>query len=428
MKNTYNRVVIITIALIILNQCFIQFWLFQKRADASIINLSGRQRMLSQRLLNLTRAHQDNPEIVSIEEINKTFKLWESSHESIMEQVEKDVIDKLSGLDVRKDLLQLNPFIEVARAKVANPMSLSKADFETFRNNQDAFLFSMNEIVNKLENESNKKLIIVVVTELLFAFFSLLMVYYEIIFVFRKINKNLARQNDELEESNQLLEQYAYLAAHNLKSPSQNLLNFATLLQSKVSAKIDLKEKTYLDYIIQSARKLLETTSDLLRFASFSQQALTIQSVVPERLIKRVLKNLAPLIEAKKAKIEIGALPEMIEADEELLFEVFQNIIDNALKFVVLNQPLYIKIAYISTKDNHQFSISDNGIGIAEEYRTAIFRVLNRLNSEKDYQGTGIGLAICQKNIAKHNGRIWVEGKVGKGCNFLFTIPKKIVL
>lgn len=425
MKNTlYTRVVIITISLIVLNQCFIQFWLFNKRADANTINLSGRQRMLSQRLLNLTQAYRDKPDVVRLEDIQTNFTLWEHTHYQLIEEATNSFVDGLLGIDVTEDLKALTPRIEIVQAMLQAPLELASNELEVFRQNQDAFLFSMNAIVDKLEKLSNRKLAIVIVAELLFALFSLIVVYYEIIYVFRRINRSLERKNAELQTSNHLLEQYAYLAAHDLKSPSQNLLNFATLLQSKTASKLNVKENQYLDFVIQSAKRLLDTTSDLLRFSSFSQQKLNISTIQPESLIKEVLKNLEATINEKSASVEIGLMVDEIKVDEKMLFAVFQNLISNALKFVPKEVKPHIQIKYIPSDDVHQFLVVDNGIGIEKQYQQTIFGLFKRLNSVKDYEGTGIGLAICQRNINRHGGEISVESALGKGSSFIFSIPK----
>ena len=185
-----------------------------------------------------------------------------------------------------------------------------------------------------------------------------------------------------------MLEEYAYLAAHDLRAPTQNIINFSKVLNRKLADRIDEKENSYFQLIKDSAQRLKRTTNDLLEFARINHESLNIENCKPELILQTVLEDLKSHITEKKAKVTIGDMPKTIEGDADLLRLVFQNLISNGIKFVPPERDPSVNIAYEEISEDHVFSIKDNGIGIESKNREQIFGLFKRLNSHEDFKGT----------------------------------------
>lgn len=429
LKNTtyiYLRAITITVCLIIANQAFIQYWLYQKKGDAEVINLAGRQRMISQRLVNLNLpSHSGNTISNDSNEKIELYRNWSQVHQDLLDRHNTTGFSFISNEEIYKDLTAITPLIaKVKEFAESSHEAFDQIAFEAFRQNQDLFLIEMNKIVSKIEHQSRLKLTIVVWIELLFALFSLIMVYYEINFVFKKISQDLTVQNLKLKESNEMLEQYAYLAAHDLRSSVQNIINFSKELQESTEGKLDTDEHDYLQYVTDSAERMQETTASLLKFSTISQEKMVIRECNPRTILDNVINDLRAQIEQREANITYGEMVTSLQADKTLLHLVFLNLISNAIKFVSANKQPVVYITCQENPSHHVFMIQDNGIGIKHEDQQKIFRIFKRLNNQETYHGAGIGLSICQKIIAKHHGELSVESKPDVGSTFTFTIPK----
>lgn len=424
-RNIYLTSILITLSIIILNQIFIQYWLHQKREDAKIINVGGKQRMLSQKLINLSYDYRINAEKNVFDKINETFLEWTTSHQYLLES-RGQIIGIDSKDSIFQQLILLKPYFEKSKERITSLKLLSNVEMKRFQDNQDAYLSKMDYIVKGLEEESNAKLNFVIWFELFFAFFSIIMVIYEIMFVFKKINNKLSKQNRALEESNSLLENYAYLAAHDLRSPTQNIINFIQLLRNKLSDRISNQEKEFIDYISHSAQRLKEITEALLQFSTIKNEKVQIKVVNPRPIIENIIRDLETPIKQNNAEIYLKQLPEFIQVDPRLFGLAIQNLISNGVKFKKKGERSVIKISSRQQGGYTVFQIKDNGIGIDKASQNKIFKLFNRLNNESDYLGTGIGLSICKKIIEKHRGKILVESSLGLGSTFSIYIPKEV--
>lgn len=420
----YFRATLITICVILANQLFIQYWLYQKKMDAEVINIGGRQRMYSQRIVNLCFALKNGAKDVTPANIQNLYQQWIQSHDFLIQTHTPNQFSPAFTSVIYSGLKELDVYIKAIEPFIQQPQEISSKDFERFRKNQDLFLNQMNNIVFALEKNSSSKLQMIIGIEILFALISLFMIYFEITFIFKKINQNLSKQNVALEDSNQMLEQYAYLAAHDLRSPTQNIINFSKLLNTKLATKMDDAEKTYFGFILDSANRMQETTDELLKFSSINHEKINLGDCQPKAIIEDAVKDLQLNIQEKDAQINIGTLPENIRADRKLLHLVFQNLIANSIKFVPETTKPNIDISHQENSNQHIFTIRDNGIGIEQQYLNKIFGLFKRLNSNSEYKGTGIGLSICQKVIEKHKGQIQVQSELAKGSSFSFSIPK----
>ncbi len=228
----------------------------------------------------------------------------------------------------------------------------------------------------------------------------------------------------ELERSNKELEQFAYIASHDLQEPLRKVKNFAELFAKKYTGSLDEKADQYISYMTSGADRMQNLILDLLNFSRVATRGKEFVITDLNEVVKRSVENLQYTIEENKANIICEKLP-IIKADDSQMMQVFQNLISNAIKFKSDKDPL-IEIKAVDKKDHWQFSVNDNGIGFDMQYADRIFEVFQRLHSKEAYKGTGIGLAICKKIIERRKGKIWAESEIGKGTTFYMELPKII--
>lgn len=240
----------------------------------------------------------------------------------------------------------------------------------------------------------------------------------------KKIHEiELQKTLDELKRSNSELEQFAYVASHDLQEPLRMISSFTQLLERRYKNQLDDDAIDYIHYAVDGAKRMQELINDLLIFSRVKSKAGEFKSVDLDNVIDEVLFNLEIAIEKNDVVIIKEGLP-VIFGDYSQMVQVFQNLIGNAIKYRSKKTP---KIQIYSKKEDDYwlFSIKDNGIGIESEYFDHIFQIFKRLHSHDEYEGTGIGLAITKRIIDRHDGEIWVESKPGNGSTFYFTIPLK---
>ena len=239
--------------------------------------------------------------------------------------------------------------------------------------------------------------------------------------------QKLKRQNEVLENTNKELKNFAYIASHDLREPLQTIIGYTGLLEKKYTTSMDEKGKQYIEYIKLSTNNLNQLIVDLLAYSRINTQIVLSESITTIHLVNEVVSTLKTQIDQSKATIEIGKLPEKILGKPSQLRQVFQNLITNALKFQEkANRPfIQIKGSNDPQKAYWEFCVIDNGIGIPDDQQENIFQIFTKLNNRQDYEGTGIGLALCKKVIEQHGGEIWVEANPENGGSiFHFTIAK----
>ena len=237
---------------------------------------------------------------------------------------------------------------------------------------------------------------------------------------------DLNQKKEELEkyiDSNMQLENFAYIASHDLRAPLITIKSFAHLLQTRLDTKTDEKEKEFIQFIVSATENMQQLVEDLLEYSLVNNSERKWEDVRPANLINELLEELQSLILAKKAQVELIHLPEVIVADRIKIRQLFQNLIANALKFSRVDVVPVIRISCEQLDRRWVFSIQDNGIGIEPKFKERIFLLFKRLHNKSVYEGTGIGLALCKKIVEQHEGSIWVESEVGKGSTFFFEIP-----
>lgn len=236
--------------------------------------------------------------------------------------------------------------------------------------------------------------------------------------------KKLAKQALELKRSNEELEQFTYIASHDLKEPLRMVTSYTQLLKKRYKEKLDTDANEFIDFAVDGAIRMQNLINDLLDFSRVTTQGKAFEYIELNECINQAIKNLKVAIDESDAQITCSDLP-TIKADKLQMSQLFQNLISNALKYRGNNRP---KIHISVTENEHewQISITDNGIGIDPLYKEKIFIIFQRLHSKSEYSGTGIGLAICKKIVGRHEGRIWVDSEINHGSTFHFTIKKNL--
>jgi PAS domain S-box-containing protein len=235
----------------------------------------------------------------------------------------------------------------------------------------------------------------------------------------------LNQANEELTRSNQELEQFAYVASHDLQEPLRAVMGYTQLLAKGYSDQLDETGQQYAAYVVEGAARMQQLIQDLLEYSRVGTRDLILTPTHCTAVLERVLECLQPAIAQSSAIITYDPLP-IVTADKTQLTQLLQNLIGNAIKFR-RELPPRIHISATCNLDEERshylFSIRDNGIGIKPRYLERIFEIFKRLHTRREFPGTGIGLAICKKIVDRHKGHIWAESEPGSGTIFYFTIP-----
>jgi signal transduction histidine kinase len=236
---------------------------------------------------------------------------------------------------------------------------------------------------------------------------------------------HLAERATELKKSNAELEQFAYVASHDLKEPLRMVSNYTQLLAEDYAGQLDEDAIKYINYATDGAVRMQILIDDLLEYSRVGKTNSPLTSIDLQDVVSHVVSDLEVSIERTSASIEIGPLPSVV-SNGTWMTQLFQNLIGNALKFRS-DEPPFVHISSQSLGKEWQFTVEDNGIGIEPAYRERIFGIFQRLHTRDKYEGTGIGLAVCQKIVEHHGGRIWVESELGEGTAVHFVLPVETI-
>lgn len=230
------------------------------------------------------------------------------------------------------------------------------------------------------------------------------------------------RTAGELARSNKDLEQFAYVASHDLQEPLRMVTGYMQLLSERYKGRLDEKADKYIGFAVDGAGRMSGLIRDLLAFSRVNTRSEPFEQVSSQEALEFALKNLEKSIELAGAAVTHDSLP-TLRGDKTQLTQLFQNLVGNALKFRDPDRPPEIHIAVRQDNGQWLFSVRDNGIGFEQQYERKMFMIFQRLHDRVQYPGTGIGLAICRRIVERHGGRIWATGEPGKGATFSFTIP-----
>ena len=240
----------------------------------------------------------------------------------------------------------------------------------------------------------------------------------------KEAEEKLAEERNLLARSNAELEQFAYVASHDLQEPLRAVASCVQLLQKRYGDQLDARAGEFITHAVDGTKRMQALITDLLAFSRLGTHPHPFAPADCATVLEDALANLAVAIQESGAVVQHDPLPTVL-ADASQLAQVFQNLIGNAIKFRAERRP-EIRVGARREAGEWRFAVSDNGIGIEPQYFERIFRVFQRLHTRVHSPGTGIGLAICKKIVERHGGRIWIESQPGQGSTFYFTLPDSL--
>ncbi len=237
----------------------------------------------------------------------------------------------------------------------------------------------------------------------------------------KQAEESLKQTAEQLARSNEELEQFAYVASHDLQEPLRVISGYVQLIEHKYKGRLDADADQFIYYIVDGATRMRQLITDLLDYSRVSTRGKPLQPTNLQNVLERVLADLKGVIEESGAVLKCGPLP-TVRGDEIQLIRLFQNLIANAIKFRS-GRPPEIDVSASRDGDHWTLAVRDNGIGIERQYWERIFVIFQRLHTRQKYPGTGIGLAICKRIVERHGGTIWLDSRPGQGTTFFFTLP-----
>jgi hypothetical protein len=232
---------------------------------------------------------------------------------------------------------------------------------------------------------------------------------------------DLEARTEELARSNSELEQFAYVASHDLQEPLRTVTGYCRLLESQCPDSANPKAHEYIAHAVEASQRMKTLINDLLTYSRVGRKGKSLAPLDFAAVLDQALANLSMVIEETQTVIHRGPMPRVL-GDATPLLQLIQNLIDNGIKFRGSERPQITVTAELQGEE-WRFCVRDNGIGIPPEHQDRVFKIFQRLHPREKYPGTGIGLAVCKKTVEHHGGRIWVESELGQGCAFYFTLP-----
>lgn len=238
------------------------------------------------------------------------------------------------------------------------------------------------------------------------------------------VEEALARKSIELEDSNEELRRFAYVASHDLQEPLRLVTTYLQFFERRYGKDLGGEAREFVDIVINAAKRMRELIRDFLAYSRVDSREIVLEDTDLNEVVETALSNLAPRIEETGANISIPDILPTVLGDAVRLTSLFQNLLSNAMKYRLQDRLPEVGITADRSGDEWQISVDDNGIGIEPEYQDKIFMIFQRLHGQETYDGTGIGLALCKRIVEQHGGRIWVTSTPGQGSTFHFSLPE----
>jgi signal transduction histidine kinase len=244
----------------------------------------------------------------------------------------------------------------------------------------------------------------------------------------RQLNADLehrvAERTEELRRSNEDLQQFAYVASHDLQEPLRMVSSYMQLLERRYKGKLDEKADTYIHYAVDGATRMRTLIDDLLRYSRTNTSEQRLEEVNLDGVLKRVRSDLKHTLEQTGVKLTHDPLP-VVFADRTQLFQILENLVSNAVKYRRTDVEPWVHVRAEGGEGEQVISVEDNGIGMEPDQAAQIFEIFRRLHTQQQYEGSGMGLAIVKRLVERHGGRIWVDAQPGRGSAFRFTVPER---
>ena len=345
---------------------------------------------------------------------------WNEGAKKIKGYEETEVIGKYFSIFYpEEDVLNGKPALELKIAK-----SEGKYEEEGWRIRKDGTLFWASVVITAVYNNQGIHIGFSKVTRDLTERKESERALRESYERYRLLANELRVTNTELSYANQELEQFTSIVSHDLQEPIRSIKSFLQLINIKLNNEQNEDLKLYIEKAISSADRMKQLIQNLLHYSQLGKTELVEEQINVDELISEAIQNIRTSIEKSNAQITVQNDVKTVEGDRIQLVQLIQNLLSNALKFTDTESPK-VKISGFHENGHVKFSVSDNGIGIAETDLNKVFEIFRRLHTKKLYPGTGIGLAICKKIVDRHRGRIWPESKPGKGTTFYFTLNEQ---
>jgi PAS domain S-box-containing protein len=239
-----------------------------------------------------------------------------------------------------------------------------------------------------------------------------------------ELEQRVRKRTEQLELANRELEAFSYSVSHDLRAPLRHINGFVDILQSTSGLALDEESRGFLNTIADSARQMGKLIDDLLAFSRMGRTELRFAPVKLDTILGEAMRELRTDSQGRRVRWNIESLPK-VWGDAAMLRQVFINLLSNALKYTREASPAVIEVKVVESPEEHVISVSDNGVGFDAAYAHKLFGVFQRLHAAYEFPGTGIGLAIVRRVVARHGGRVWAEGEVGRGATFYFSLPKR---
>lgn len=425
---------ILTVTIISVNYR-IEKSLDQESDISSLINIAGRQRMLSQRVTKLALMIKtaDTIEIDDLHrELDTALATFKQSHEHLLK---KNKTLQFETIDQKFESIQ--PAFDSLITKCDNILSTRFVDIESIVAAESLFLPSMDEIVKEYEllsNErfeavdnsiglSNYSIVVLVILFSSLAFLAVVRIVQRYSSELQSRSEALQEARVELEKS-KVKEQFAFIASHDLQEPVRTIISLSELLEKEHGTSLNEDGKQMIFFIRDSGQRMARLIRGLLDYSRLGKNQ-ELEPINTNQVLANVQKDLSGLIAETEARIESDNLPDIIGYRLDI-YSLFQNLVSNAIKFRQKTQPLNITVSVTENSDFWKFQVADNGIGMAQKDTDKVFQLFKRLHRKDQFEGSGIGLAHCKRIVEIHRGDITVTSSLNVGSTFSFSISKHL--